>query len=178
MSEWVLAIYKNKGLPTYSYTKSQYVGQGGGRIGYKIDQLLKPVTGKYENPVAGHNHYLSSTASAGDAQGIYKNPPETQFGYIRTPPGEVVKFDNPQLVFQNGKLTYKADTSSPIWSPGDPMPAPTNTNTSSNWSGSGYEFWASDFAYDYGYGTGGASGGYVLYPNKPNTNMMRAVYSK
>jgi hypothetical protein len=28
------------------------------------------------------------------------------------------------------------------------------------------------------FSSGGASGGYVLYPNKPNTNMMRAVYAK
>jgi hypothetical protein len=27
-------------------------------------------------------------------------------------------------------------------------------------------------------GTGAASGGFVLYPNKPNTNMMQGVYSK
>lgn len=33
-------------------------------------------------------------------------------------------------------------------------------------------------AWDYGYGSYGSFGGFVLYPNKPNNNMMQSVYSK
>ena len=45
-------------------------------------------------------------------------------------------------------------------------------------TGAGLGSFGTQQVFDYFSGSGSANGGFVLYPNKPNTNMMQQVYSK
>ncbi len=174
-------IYSNlQKPPSYAYT--EMISQGNHTaVEYGPEIIPQQYRVYSANPQGIHSHPLGVEAQFS----IDKDIPQAQnFAQIYKDKGVPGPYTEYLYSFESDslqQLTIAKPGQTPsiktIW---PSIPSVGGTGSYSNdsaWAGSASDFWASDtFGLSGSYG--GASGGYVLYPNKPNTNMMRVVYAK